>query len=56
MSILHPTAGGHMKGSGSSAKTFSAVGSGSRPTKSTHPVPTSAPAHHHHLGRKGAPK
>lgn len=52
MAIMHPTKGGHMKGSGSSAKVHKEAGSGSRPGKSSHPIPTSALADHHGLGRK----
>lgn len=39
---------------GNSAKQNTAVGSGSRPTTSKHPIQTSAPADPHTLGR--APK
>lgn len=36
---------------GSSAKQNTEVGSGSRPTKSMYPLPTSAPTEPHTLGR-----
>ncbi len=37
---------------GTSKKQNTAVGSGSRPTKSKVMIPTSAPKHPHNLGRK----
>ena len=58
MSIFHKPAGSshQMKPSGGSAKQNTAVGSGSRPTKSTHKIHSSAPEHPHKLGRADGTK
>lgn len=37
---------------GKSAPIHMPVGSGSKPSKGKHPIPTSAPTDHHGLGRK----
>lgn len=58
-SIFHPVPSGKApKSVGGSAKTFAPVGSGSRPTKSTHPIESSAPMDPYAMGRdvKGALK
>lgn len=44
---------GPMQPKGSSAKQNTSVGSGSRPTPSRYPIPTSAPANPHTLGGRG---
>ncbi len=48
---IGPATGGVMAPAQSSAKTWDAVGSGSRPTPSKMETPTSAPKEPHTLGR-----
>lgn len=52
--IFHPVHGMEQY-SGGSAPQNTAVGSGSRPTKSRHEIPTSAPANPHELDRNPPP-
>lgn len=57
--LLHKVPSGATAPSkGGSAKTFSPVGSGARPTKSKHAIQSSAPSDPHTMGRgvKGALK
>lgn len=51
MSIISPSNGSIPQEKGNSAKQNTSVGSGSRPTKSSMPIKTSAPMNPHTLGR-----
>lgn len=55
MGILHKPHGGTKHHGGGSAKTFSPVGSGSRPTMSKHKIDSSAPHHPHKLDSRHVP-
>lgn len=50
MAILHPTNGATRPAADKSSRQHKDIGSGSRPTKSTHKIETSAP-HHPHLDK-----
>ncbi len=55
MSIFHKAPKGVMAPKQSSAKVHIAAGSGSRPTKSSMPIHTSAPHHPHKLDGRHVP-